>query len=231
MGTYTTNYNLFMPTIGEQGWGELINGNFTTIDTTMAGLNTRVGTLEIETTHIYGRVTTLEAGEFNSINCSGNIAANELLGKRVGIPTTTKPNDWAVGHGMSLSNTVSHTSTDGLSHTVSSTKTYTVNFGSSVAWYDEIDLNINTDYTIDFGLWVGAGNRILVNSVTVKFRDYFTNEVILEQTYTTFTDTTLSAPAFTHVELVMVYGIYSGYNVSSTVTISRPTIYFKTKGT
>lgn len=35
MGTYTTNYNLFMPTVGETGWGELVNGNFTTIDTTM----------------------------------------------------------------------------------------------------------------------------------------------------------------------------------------------------
>ena len=32
MGTYTTNKNLFMPTVGEQGWGELVNGNFETID-------------------------------------------------------------------------------------------------------------------------------------------------------------------------------------------------------
>lgn len=46
MGTYTVNYNLYMPTVGEQGWGELVNGNFTTIDTTMGELNTRVGTLE-----------------------------------------------------------------------------------------------------------------------------------------------------------------------------------------
>ena len=33
MGTYTTNYQLYMPSIGEQGWGELVNGNFSTIDT------------------------------------------------------------------------------------------------------------------------------------------------------------------------------------------------------
>ena len=46
MGTYTMNYNLFMPSIGEQGWGELVNGNFSTIDTAMKGLDTRVGTLE-----------------------------------------------------------------------------------------------------------------------------------------------------------------------------------------
>ena len=46
MGTYTSNYNLFLPTVGEQGWGDLVNGNFSTIDTTMSELNTRVGTLE-----------------------------------------------------------------------------------------------------------------------------------------------------------------------------------------
>ena len=49
MGTYTTNYNLFMPTVGEQGWGELVNGNFATIDTNMVGLDGRIGTLETET--------------------------------------------------------------------------------------------------------------------------------------------------------------------------------------
>ena len=32
MGTYTTNKNLFMPTVGEQGWGTLVNGNFEVID-------------------------------------------------------------------------------------------------------------------------------------------------------------------------------------------------------
>ena len=46
MGTYTTNYNLFMPTVGETGWGELVNGNFATIDTTMKSLSNRIGTLE-----------------------------------------------------------------------------------------------------------------------------------------------------------------------------------------
>ena len=39
MGTYTTNYNLFMPTIGEQGWGTLVNENFSIIDTTMKGFD------------------------------------------------------------------------------------------------------------------------------------------------------------------------------------------------
>ena len=46
MGTYTTNYNLFMPSVGESGWGDLVNGNFTTIDTMMKSLDNRIGILE-----------------------------------------------------------------------------------------------------------------------------------------------------------------------------------------
>lgn len=83
MGTYTTNYNLFLPTIGEQGWGELVNGNFTIIDTAMTGLNTRVGTLETEADAVEERVTILEAGKFDTIEANtivGNVdITNSLL--------------------------------------------------------------------------------------------------------------------------------------------------------
>ena len=103
MGTYTTNYNLFMPSVGEQGWGELVNGNFATIDTTMSGLNTRmgtaetnitslttrmgtaettiasnksrIGTLETDTNAVEARVTVLENGEFN-----GEVSAETFNG-------------------------------------------------------------------------------------------------------------------------------------------------------
>ena len=79
MGTYTNNYNLFMPSIGEQGWGDLVNGNFTTIDATMKGLDTRIGTLETEADAVEERVTTLEAGEFETINAE-TITADEFVG-------------------------------------------------------------------------------------------------------------------------------------------------------
>lgn len=72
MGTYTTNYNLFLPTIGEQGWGDLVNGNFTTIDNTMSRLNTRIGTLETETNAFDERIAALENGEIEYI--SGKMA-------------------------------------------------------------------------------------------------------------------------------------------------------------
>ena len=78
MGTYTTNYNLFMPTIGEQGWGDLVNGNFTTIDTAMKSLSNRMGTAEgnitsldnrLDTVETYGsRITALEDKSFSFLS-------------------------------------------------------------------------------------------------------------------------------------------------------------------
>ena len=79
MGTYTTNYNLFLPSIGEQGWGDLVNGNFTTIDTVMKGLSNNIGTLETEINAVEERVTILEAGEFESIS-AGTIIADTIKG-------------------------------------------------------------------------------------------------------------------------------------------------------
>ena len=89
MGTYTTNYNLFMPSIGEQGWGEIVNNNFSTIDTTMGGLDAKVGTLETEMDAVETRVTTLEAGEFESINCAGTVTANDMKINLIKVPVMT----------------------------------------------------------------------------------------------------------------------------------------------
>lgn len=71
MGTYTANYQLYMPTVGEQGWGELINGNYQTIDTTMKSLSNRLTTCESTDVAYNTRITALEAGEFE--NVSGNV--------------------------------------------------------------------------------------------------------------------------------------------------------------
>ena len=38
MGTYTTNLNLYKPTIGENGWGTLVNENFDKIDAYIPGV-------------------------------------------------------------------------------------------------------------------------------------------------------------------------------------------------
>ena len=75
MGTYTANYNLFMPTIGEQGWGELVNGNFIKIDAAMKSLNNSILTLETADDAFDDRITALEAGNFD-----GNVSAETFNG-------------------------------------------------------------------------------------------------------------------------------------------------------
>ena len=67
MGTYTTNYQLYTPTVGETGWGELVNGNFTTIDTTMKGLSNRITAVENE---VNGNLSC------TSVTASGKITGN-----------------------------------------------------------------------------------------------------------------------------------------------------------
>lgn len=73
MGTYTTNYNLFMPTVGEQGWGELVNENFETIDATMESLSNSISTLETDTDAIKEKLDAIEVnngvveGDFTGI--------------------------------------------------------------------------------------------------------------------------------------------------------------------
>ena len=95
MGTYTANYNLFMPSVGEQGWGDLVNGNFSTIDATMKGLNTRVGTLETETNSVKNRVTAVE----NKVG-SGTYIGNTTIPIHVKLSTTDQGYGW-VSYGES----------------------------------------------------------------------------------------------------------------------------------
>ena len=67
MGTYTTNYQLYTPTVGETGWGTLVNGNFTTIDNTMKSLNNRITAVENE---VNGALSC------TSVTASGKITGN-----------------------------------------------------------------------------------------------------------------------------------------------------------
>ena len=45
MGTYTPNYNLYMPSIGEQGWGNLVSNNFETLDIISNTFNTQISNI------------------------------------------------------------------------------------------------------------------------------------------------------------------------------------------
>ena len=71
MGTYTTNYQLYTPTVGETGWGTLVNGNFTTIDTTMKSLSNRITAVENE---VNGALSCTSVTTSGKITGNGGIA-------------------------------------------------------------------------------------------------------------------------------------------------------------
>lgn len=83
MGTYTTNYNLYMPTVGEQSWGTLVNGNFTTIDTTMKSLSNNISSLDsrLDTVETYGsRITAIENEVNGTLSCTSVTTSGKITG-------------------------------------------------------------------------------------------------------------------------------------------------------
>ena len=86
MGTYTTNYNLYMPTVGEQGWGTLVNENFSTIDTTLGGLNTRLTAVENEVNGNLNCTSVITSGTITSagvINANGGLQGGTITGTTI----------------------------------------------------------------------------------------------------------------------------------------------------
>ena len=77
MGTYTTNYQLYMPTIGENGWGDLVNGNFSTIDTTMKGLSNRITAVENE---VNGALSCTSVTTSGKVTANGGLSTKALTG-------------------------------------------------------------------------------------------------------------------------------------------------------
>ena len=52
MGTYTANKNLYMPSVGEQGWGDLMNTNLSTIDNFLKPITESGGTYTFTGNHV-----------------------------------------------------------------------------------------------------------------------------------------------------------------------------------
>ena len=77
MGIYTTNYQLYTPTVGETGWGTLVNGNFTTIDTTMKSLSNRITAVENE---VNGNLSCTSVTTSSTITSTGKITGNGGIG-------------------------------------------------------------------------------------------------------------------------------------------------------
>ena len=110
MGTYTTNYQLYMPTVGETGWGTLVNSNFSTIDTTMKNLSNRIAAVENEVNGNLSCASVTTSGKITGNGgvagttgtFSGAVTANKL--KQTGVntvtsgtpPTTALSAEWTV---------------------------------------------------------------------------------------------------------------------------------------
>lgn len=86
MGTYTANYNLYMPSIGEQGWGDLVNENFVIIDSTLNGLSTRLTAVENEVNGNLNCTSITTSGTITStgvVNANGGLQGGAITGTTI----------------------------------------------------------------------------------------------------------------------------------------------------
>ena len=80
MGTYTTNKNLFMPTVGEQGWGELVNNNFSTIDNFLKPITVSGNTYTFTGNQTGGSISATSITNSGTLTSTGKITGNGGIG-------------------------------------------------------------------------------------------------------------------------------------------------------
>ena len=93
MGTYTTNKDLFMPSIGEQGWGELVNGNFETIDTFLKPIGLSGSTYTFTGNHVGnqsgGSISATSISNSGTLTQTGTSTFTGKITANGGIETTS----------------------------------------------------------------------------------------------------------------------------------------------
>ena len=109
MGTYTTNKNLFMPTVGETGWGTLVNGNFETIDNFLKPISLSGSTYTFTGNQTGGTITATKITNSGTLTNTGKITANG------GITSTTGTFSGAVTGATFNGVTISTTAFNGVS--------------------------------------------------------------------------------------------------------------------
>lgn len=84
MGTYTTNKELFMPSVGEQGWGTLVNNNFSIIDTLLKPIavsgSTYTFTGNLVGNQSGGSISATSITNSGTLTNTGKITANGGIG-------------------------------------------------------------------------------------------------------------------------------------------------------
>ena len=89
MGTYTTNKNLFMPSVGEQGWGTLVNGNFSTIDTFLKPITVSGSTYTFTGNQSGGSVSATSISNSGTLTQTGTSTFTGKITGNGGIGTTS----------------------------------------------------------------------------------------------------------------------------------------------
>ena len=76
MGTYTTNKELYKPSVGETGWGTLVNENFETIDTFLKPISLSGSTYTFTGNQTGGSVSATSITNSGTLTSTGKITAN-----------------------------------------------------------------------------------------------------------------------------------------------------------
>ena len=80
MGTYTTNKELYKPSVGETGWGTLVNGNFETIDNFLKPISLSGSTYTFTGNQTGGTITATKITNSGTLTNTGKITANGGVG-------------------------------------------------------------------------------------------------------------------------------------------------------
>ena len=89
MGTYTTNKELYIPTVGEQGWGTLVNNNFSTIDTFLKPISLSGSTYTFTGNQNGGSISATSIANSGTLTQTGTSTFTGKITANGGIGTTS----------------------------------------------------------------------------------------------------------------------------------------------
>lgn len=105
MGSNTPNFNLYKPTVGETGWGALVNTNFDTIDSNLQSVNLRSYLAGLGVTNNAGTPTTkfdIAVGQAQDAASGGLMVLSSALTKDISSAWVVGTNQGALGTGVTL---------------------------------------------------------------------------------------------------------------------------------
>ena len=235
MGTYTTNYNLFMPSIGEQGWGTLVNGNFSTIDTTMKELDTRLITVENE---VNGNLSCTSVTTSGTIESMGLITANGGVKGALyvnGQITTIKMSNYSPVYAGTLEQTITvscrYNATSTSSTIIASAPTilsitYPVRVGPGIYIRTASDIKSGSIGSVSRSVSLTVTNASLSSEKKTRGRLYVNGSSIGEVVASGISNTSTATYTINSGDDIYVTATGEGINGVVTATISADTTHY-----